>query len=219
MRVNTSIGEVGLAIEGRDYRLRPSFLSMSAIGESGDLVSIASWINSAKLKLDFEPHKISVLDMSTAIFIIQCCCDKEISELGCIIGSDWTGKLFYKEGAVSGHDLIVIADHLIRFGINGIETQRSKNAARFSDKKNKFIFKVTEFVASAIAHLKLSAKDAWDLTMPEFQLAMDSLYPPDDKKSNMPTQEEVEENYAHVLAARAAHANKKNPEKIIAKKA
>jgi hypothetical protein len=209
MRINTAVGEVGLTVGGREYRLRPSFLSMSAIGESGDLISTAGWINSAKLKLNYEPEKISVLDMSTAIFIIQCCCDEEIPELGCIIGSDWTGKLFYKEGAVNGHDLIVIADHLISYGVNGVETTRSKIAARFSSKKDDFIFKVTEFVASAIAHLKLSAKDAWDLTMPEFQLAMDSLYPPDEKKANIPTQEQAEETYQKVLAARERHNKNK----------
>ncbi len=104
--------------------------------------------------------------------------------------------------------------------MNGIETTRSKIAARFGSKKDDFIFKVTEFVASAIAHLKLSARYAWQLTMPEFQLAMDSLYPPDEKKANIPTQEQAEETYQKVLAARArnAKAQKKRPKQVIAVK-
>lgn len=208
MRVNTSIGEVGLSIEGREFLLRPSFLAISQIGDDDSLLSIASSINNAKLKLETRPHEIGVLDISTAIFIIQCCCDDEIEQLGHIIGSDWTGKLYYNEGAVCGNDLIVIADHLVRFGVNGIETKRSRTAARFNDKREKFTFKVGEFVASAIAHLKLSAKDAWDLTMPEFQMAIDSLFPDTDPKANMPTQDEVEKNFEIVRAARARHAEK-----------
>ncbi len=69
----------------------------------------------------------------------------------------------------------------------------------------KFVFKINEFVASAIAHLKLSSKDAWNLTMPEFQLAVDSLFPEDPKKANMPTQDEVEESFRKVREARARY--------------
>jgi hypothetical protein len=206
MRVNTAIGEVGLTINGRDYLLRPSFVAMSQIGEGDSLVSIANWANQAKLRLQFEPHLVSVLDISTALLIIQSCCDDEIVGLGHIVGSEWTGKLVFNEQEVCWQDLIIIAEHLIRYGINGIETERSKNAARFSDKRDNFVFKVSEFVASAIAHLKLSAKDAWQLTMPEFQMAIDALFPEDGKKSNMPTQEDMQKNLAIIKAARERHA-------------
>lgn len=207
MKINTSIGEVGLYIGEREYILRPSFLSMSIIGDGDELFGYASWINTALFKLKHEPETISVLDMSTAIFIIQCCCSEDIPELGNIIGSDWSGKIFYNPGDISGNDLIVIAEHLIRFGINGVETQRSITAKRFGNKnKSDGEFKIQEFVASAIAHLKLGAKDAWDLTMAEFQLAIDSLYPDQDPKANYPTQQEAESTYQKVLAARARKA-------------
>ena len=207
MKVNTFIGEAALYVGEREYILRPSFLSMSQIGDDESLIGYASWINMAMIKLKSAPETIGVLDMSTAIFIIQCCCDEDIPELGCIIGSDWSGKLFYKESDVCARDLIVIADHLVRYGINGVETQRSITAKRFGSKnKSNGEFKIAEFVASAIAHLKLSAKDAWQLTMAEFQLAIDSLYPDTDKKANLPTQKEVESTYQLVLAARARKA-------------
>jgi hypothetical protein len=205
MKVKTSIGEVGLTIGEREYLLRPSFLSMSTIGDDETLVNAANAINLAKQRLLTDPERITVLDISTAIFIIQCCCDVEIEELGHIVGSEWSGQLYYREGDISGHDLIIIAEHLIRYGINGVETKRTKISERFSDKRDKFVFKINEFVASAIAHLKLSSKDAWNLTMPEFQLAVDALFPEDPKKANMPTQDEVEESFRKVREARARY--------------
>lgn len=181
MRVNTSIGEVLVTarVDGRatDFLFRPSFSALSRIGAPEQIESVIKGcldcMESLTSGLINPEYRYSCVSMINA-----CCEDEEITRA---LFGYWQVKsrkgeerLVFIEGAETAENTIVLANHLVKWGVVG----KPKRRVTEGDKVKKD-FDPFEYVGSAIAHLGLSTNEAWQLTMTEFQAAIDAKFPPE----------------------------------------
>lgn len=159
MRILTEIGEIGIHAPNRDVLLRPSLYAMSRLPDPvGLLVAL---------------HEGSPRDQfDAALDVLQACTDEDISDLTGHVGSRYGTWVC---GSVPARDLIALARSLIRHGVLGVVPKLPPLADEQSAYTPKF--EAREFVAVAIAHLGLSEREAWDLTVTSFILAMRAKFP------------------------------------------
>lgn len=183
MRILTEIGEIGIHAPGRDVLLRPSLYAMSRLADPvGTLVAL---------------HEGSPRDQfDAALEVLQACTDEDISDLTGHMGSRWGTWVC---GKVPTRDLITLARSLISHGVLGVVPKLPPlpdESGNFTPK-----FEAREFVAVAIAHLGLSEREAWDLTVTSFILAMRAKFPrPKGPGAGAPTSAELDEALARLEA-------------------
>ena len=92
MKANLHAGEIGIAIEGRDYIFRPSFYALAQIGDEYDLVDIYNRMAYAGFN-----ELANALNIITACFV-----NEDKTGLLDLIGyfKDVKGKLRYKIGVI-----------------------------------------------------------------------------------------------------------------------
>lgn len=175
--VNTTIGEMGIHTEGRDYLFRPSLYALTKIGDPKELVSIYS--------------KISYFNWGSlpyALGVMTACYQGEgdlFDLIGCYReGKKKSGKipLLYRPGVVPVEDVFTLAFRLLKYGMVG----KPKN----NEGKEANSFDPCEFQAAAVAHFGLSPSEAWNLTMIEFQNIMNSKFP--DKNDDIMSKKEYD---------------------------
>ena len=159
MRILTEIGEIGVHAPNRDVLLRPSLYAM---GRLSDPVGLLVTLHEGTPRDQFD----------AALDVLQVCTDEDISDLTGHVGSRYGTWVC---GAVPTRDLITLARSLIRHGVLGVVPKLPP----LPDDGNAFTpkFEAREFVAVAIAHLGLSEREAWDLTVTSFILAMRAKFP------------------------------------------
>lgn len=182
MRVNKSIGEVGIKVDGRGYLLRPSFLALSQLGTPSGIVRkfklITSVFECLKGWRKF-PVGVSPLAAFGAVkeVIDACITDGNAHDItGHVVHYDGKG-LRHKQGALSYHDLVVLSFHLMRYGVHGDPKPRKKESGSTSELTS---FDPAEAVGMAVGQFGMSLSDAWNLTMIEYQRAFDGKYPEQD---------------------------------------
>lgn len=178
----TEIGEVGLHVGDCVHRLRPSLYAMSKLGTPKEIVELyASVMGESKTLL---------LD---ALAVVQACSGEDLSE---VIGyCDHRLKLVLRRA--QPEDLVVIARHLLQHGIIGVLPAQPR--PHDAEVEYSSEFNAREYVALAMAHLSLSERDAWNLTMTGFLGAMRAKFPPsasDTPGANAPSLQEAEETLA-----------------------
>lgn len=184
----TDVGEVGIHSEGTDYILRPSLYAMSQLGQPAEIVELFARVMSDQPTL-FD-----------AVPVLWSCTEHDITEL-----TGFHGPEGWVQGTMARVDVVHVARCLLKHGIVGVTDAKPK---RGEDPKYVKEFKARDYVAMAIAHLGMSEREAWELTMTGLVTALRAKYPPDDRGpgAKAPSIEEHEatmEWYERVEAARA----------------
>lgn len=196
----TSIGEVGVAMDDKQYRLRPSLYAMSTLGEPEEIVHVYASVVSEV------PHKSQLAD---ALAVIHACSDADVSEVfGCFVPARVGKGLRFKRGKAPLEHIIPIAQSLLRHGITGALEPLPRRA----DEEPEYVteFDARGYVSVAMAHLGVSSKDAWQMTMTELAGALRAKFPPSESDApgaRAPSKSEMEEAlewHDAVLAAREA---------------
>lgn len=179
----TAIGEVGIHAGGRTYMLRPSLFAMSRLGSPEEIVETYTHImGGAKLPppLNAEqvaawPGRLARVQFSAALAVLHACAEDDLSEARLVGGINERGD--YTGGAVPPRDIVVLAQSLMRHGVNGDQEpggddeypeERGEYSARFDPR---------EHAAAAMAHLGATEAEAWAMTMTSLVGGLKSKYP------------------------------------------
>lgn len=169
MRVNTSIGEIGITANGRDFLFRPSLFAMQKLD---DPVRAFVDIHNTDGSKNAENQRFIA-----AVEVLEACCDDDISDLVGVMSPRYRGDTFigfsWRCGLISFTDCVVLAASLIRHGVVGVVPADTKKSEGIYSSK----FEPRELAAVAMAHLGMSESDAWNLTVTGFVLAMRAKYP------------------------------------------
>jgi len=215
MRCNTRIGEMVISCtkngEGCDFLLRPSFFAMSQLGDPDQIERTYDKCKMAMRILSFgKSHcltdQISHDQLTHCINVIHACSQDDLPDelLGWFQLSAKEDKLLYRQGAVSIKEIVIIANHLMKWGMIGDPDPTRMRMPRKKNEQPKQ-FDPAEFVGYAIQALHLSTENSWNLTMFEFQRAIEKAFPIDESKIPVST----EEAESAVAAARAAQERRK----------
>ncbi|QKJ17466.1 DUF6246 family protein [Yersinia kristensenii] len=138
--------------------------------------------------------------LSTAMSVIQACCDNDVSPL---VGEWHPGKkgVIYRRGGMSTGEIILIAHTLIEHGVMGKAKIRKPQRAETNSYVNEF--RAIEYINSARIHFVISREEAEQLTMTEFQLMLNAKYP-DQKGFTREEYDTVRDDYFKRREARIA---------------
>lgn len=197
MLANKAVGEIVISAtidnEAVDILLRPSFYAFSSIGTTEEIdATIKSCFDALENGLTSKYGILSCLS------IIMACMKEHDRHLFPVLFGEYEltdSGIKYIDGAINRYNIIVIANHLVKWGVVGNPKQRSRKS------KDRHLFDPSEYVGAAAAHLNIGTS-AWDLTMTEFQRAIESKYPLDPKKEPIP-QDRLEDL---LKKSKAAHA-------------
>lgn len=184
--VNTSIGEVQIKYKGKAYLFRPSFFALSKICEIQDPLELLKSLNMLYLVKDKDAMH-SAGSLACCLIALQSAYVGDFDEdnlmdlLGCIVESKINKGLFlFKQGAVPQHDLIVIARNIVEMTLIGKPKVKPKR-----NSVDNVVIDPNEFVGCAVAHLGIENSKAWQMTMIEFQRAMESKFPEELEEKGM----------------------------------
>lgn len=203
----TDIGEIGVHYnDGRDcIILRPSLYAMSLLGTPTEIVETYATIMSDPID-----RRGQWAQFRDALFVINCCASTDVDDVFGYMDSN----LKFRQKKIPMSDIIVLAQSLMRHGITGTQ----KPLPRKPDTESQYTkeFNAQEHVAIAMAHLGLSEREAWDMTMTGLIGALRAKFPqtPEQESAQRaPTAEEHDatmEWFSEIDAARkAADARKK----------
>lgn len=188
---NTYAGEVAITWKGRDYVFRPTLAAMAELGEPREIVETLHRV-----------QRPNVDGFMAALAVLAACYVGDPDDLDRLIGClrEVRGRLRYVMGAVPAHDIHVLGARLAISGIVGDPKPRKGGGGQPLRELDP-----ADFVGAAQAHLGLSAGDAWQMTMVEFQRAMDAKFPDPkaQKEKDMPSKESAAASVAHVTSLRA----------------
>lgn len=185
---NTAIGEIAIKYNERAYLFRPDFYALHEISESFDITDLFKRLSFMYAVRDNE-FAYSNNDIASCVCVLQACFKgKDLDSLFELTGAMeestlHKGKILYRPGAIPVHDLIVLSYDLVKNTLIG----KPKKKIEASKDENNVCIDATEFVGCAVAHLGISNDKAWQMTMIEFQRAMESKFPQELKERNVPT--------------------------------
>ncbi|CDG20003.1 putative Gp17 [Xenorhabdus poinarii G6] len=187
------IGEMVISTDKSDFLLRPSLVAMTRIGTPKQIVDAYTLLNGAETQSLINRAMLaygSVPDwlikimrkpafgrniLSTAMMVIQACCEDDADEL---IGEWRPGRrgIIYRPGKAPINDIIVIAQELVTHGVIGKvkirKLQRNEGTEAYSDQ-----FNAVEYINAARIHFAMSRNEAERLTMTEFQMMLKTKFP------------------------------------------
>lgn len=199
----TEIGEVGVHLGDQTYVLRPSLYAMSQLGEPSGIVEIYASLMSEPVTLRDRREQFR-----NALAVVHACSDTDLSDVFGYINE----RMKYVVKKASMNDVLVLGRHLIQHGITGVLPplpRRHDDDGEYSDE-----FNARDHVATAVAHLGMSERDAWNMTMTSLVGALRSKYPPAPSNapgSRAPSAEEHDatmEWHDRILAKKRAKLNK-----------
>lgn len=169
----TDIGEIGVHHNGETHILRPSLYSMTQIGDPREIVRSYAVVMS-----EFVDKKSKWRQFNEALTVINCCCETDLSEIFGYLNE----KRKYVKKAADYSDVLAIARSLLKHGITGAQEPLKKKEPDQSSYTNEF--KANDHVSLAMAHLGVSEKEAWNMTMTSLVGAMRAKFP--EPESNEP---------------------------------
>lgn len=168
------VGEIGIYHKGCEIILRPSLYAMSRIADKHQIVNIFSQVMAGD-------HGLSLL-------VIQACTDEDISDIYGMYERTDKG-LEFLEGDASKNEAIIIAQSLLKHGIIGdIERKGDKSKKDYTQE-----FDAKSYVSAVVAHLGISEREAWGMTMTSVAGALQSKFPPSEESKKYLTEDEEEE--------------------------
>lgn len=196
MRILTEIGEISIHA-GRDVLLRPSLAAIASLGEPREIVETFA--------------RVMAGDHMDSLGVLFACADEDVSDIfGAYEVRD--DVIRYVPGTAPAAHIVPLAQCLMRHGVVGV----AKPLPRRADAEDQYLteFDAKEHAALAMAHLGLTEREAWNMTMTGLVAALRAKFPPSAKDSpgaRAPTREEHEATeawYERVLEARASRKNK-----------
>ncbi|WP_298016676.1 DUF6246 family protein [uncultured Castellaniella sp.] len=192
MRILTEIGEISIHA-GRDVLLRPSLAAIASLGEPAEIVETFA--------------RVMAGDFMDSLAVVFACADEDVSDLfGFYEARD--DAICYIPGTAPAAHVIPLAQSLMRHGVVGV----AKPLPRRADIEQEYMteFDAREHAALAMAHLGLTEREAWHMTMTGLVAALRAKFPPSSKDTpgaRAPTKDEHEatmEWFERVEAARRA---------------
>lgn len=201
----TEIGEIGVHYNnGRDcIILRPSLYAMSQIGTPAEIVETYAVIMSDPITIKDQWNRFR-----DALHVINCCSAEDIDH----VFGYFNERLKFVHKLVPMQDIVTLAQSLMRHGITGAQKPLPRKPDTESQYTNEF--NAQEHVAVAMAHLGLSEREAWDMTMTGLIGALRAKFPPtkeQESAQSAPTPQEHDETMAwfeEINAARIAKAER-----------
>jgi|GEM_PF-3117108 len=183
-KILKDIGQCKVISGGVEYIFTPSFINIAQIGEPDEIIRKFNYIldqmsiNEISSSFNYYTKAVRLtyiarLCLSTAIDILQCCCDKNLPES--LVGG-WDDKSRYvlsnKRSGMPPTDILVVAGMLMKFGLIGDVGARSNSGDASSDGFNAF-----KFISFAEDRLGKTSDEARNMTMVQFQHSFDSHFP------------------------------------------
>lgn len=178
MQVITEIGEIGVrAQNGQEILLRPSLLAMTRIGAPKEIVRVFASVMSDS------PNFLDALTVFYACYEG----DEDVSLFAGSLIPDGIG-IEYERGACEPAHIVHVARSLLVHGVVGAHKPLPRKAGE--DPQFSSEFSARDHVAAAIAHLGVSERDAWAMTMTSIVGALRSKFPETDGPGTTPTIEQ-----------------------------
>lgn len=175
----TEIGEVGVYAGGQVLRLRPSLYAMSRLGDPVEIVETFATVMGGA-EDDAQARRL----FQAALGVIYACANEDVDPSS-LFGTyeSTSGALEYVPGAAPAEHVVPLARCLLKHGVTGALPPLPR---RPGDDEPVYVkeFVARDHVAMAMAHLGVSERDAWDLTMTGMVGALRAKFPP--AESNAP---------------------------------
>lgn len=175
----TEIGEVGVYVGDQVVRLRPSLYAISRLGDPVEIVETFATVMGGA-----EDEAQARRLFQGALGVIYSCASEDV-DLSSVFGTYETisGSLEYVPGAAPVEHVVPLARCLLKHGVTGALPPLPR---RPGDDEPVYVkeFVARDHVAMAMAHLGVSERDAWDLTMTGMVGALRAKFPP--AESNAP---------------------------------
>lgn len=175
----TEIGEVGVYVGDQVVRLRPSLYAISRLGDPVEIVETFATVMGGA-----EDEAQARRLFQAALGVIYSCARDDV-DLSSVFGTYETisGSLEYVPGAAPAEHVVPLARCLLKHGVTGALPPLPR---RPGDDEPVYVkeFVARDHVAMAMAHLGVSERDAWDLTMTGMVGALRAKFPP--AESNAP---------------------------------
>ena len=183
MQVLTAIGEVGIEFEGRSYLLRPSLFSMTQIGSPTEIVEATALLMTPEPEEPQARKLFRKQRFETALTVLYACSGEQ--DLGDLLGGmvpTESGRISYSPGRMPMSEIVLLARGLLRHGVVGdLEPTPRQGPGDYVRE-----FRAEEHVSIAMAHLGLSEREAWNMTLSALVKVMRAKFPVDPKKANAP---------------------------------
>lgn len=190
MQILTEVGEVGVHVGNTTLLLRPSLHSMSRLGDPAEIIETYGRVMDG-----------NVMD---ALGVIFACTEDDVSDLfGWVEAKGGASK--FAGGRVPPEHVVAIGQCLVKHGITGALDPLPRRADKEPEYVTRFVAR--DHVATAMAHLGLSEREAWNMTMTGLIAALRAKFPISDKDSpggRAPTLEEHEATDAWYDTIKAA---------------
>lgn len=193
----TGVGEVCVHIKGgEDMLLRPSLAAFFNMGSPEEIVDIATRALSG-----------SFIDCLAVIYA----CSPDEDNASKVFGYTELlegGEISYVKGLAEPEHIPIIANCLIRHGVIGVQDEDAKESGADGGEYSP-TFDARKYASIAMAHLGLSERDAWNMTMTGLLGAIHSKYKSERESvgSKAPSKKELDatmEWYEQIKIARSA---------------
>lgn len=164
----TETGEIGVHVGDCVHVLRPTLYAMTQIGEPAQIVEAYAMVMQDGLQ-----GRVLDDQFAEALMVVHACSDTDLSE---IFGS-LDERLRYRPGSADPLHILPLARCLLRHGVTGSQ----EPMPRRGDDEPEFVreFVAREHVSLAVAHLGISEREAWQMTMTSLVGALRAKFPPD----------------------------------------
>lgn len=184
----TEIGEVGVYVGDQVVRLRPSLYAISRLGDPVEIVETFATVMGGA-----EDEAQARRLFQAALGVIYSCVREDV-DLSSVFGTYETisGSLEYVPGAAPVEHVVPLARCLLKHGVTGALPPLPRRPGHDEPVYVKE-FVARDHVAMAMAHLGVSERDAWDLTMTGMVGALRAKFPPAESNApgaKAPTKEE-----------------------------
>ena len=184
--VITNIGQVAIKTPSRTFILTPSLASISKLKNPIETYTILNTLEQATSEL-----------LQSAYDVLLACSDSD--EIKKYFGRQLIGKPVvrgnkitkkYTDVFIDEIHAVCIARSLIHHGMVGdVKTDRPSKESDYSSE-----FDPLDWVSAIIAHLNMSERDAWQMTMTSILAALKVKFPPSEKE--IAAQKAIEEKAA-----------------------
>lgn len=164
----TEIGEVGVHYNGKTEVLRPSFYAMSQLGTPREIVEVYASVMHPPID-----RKTAKQQFDDALIVIHACSTADLSE----VFGYYNERMKYVIKKADPHHVVPIAQGLLKHGITGALPEEKPKSGGPKEPEYLREFDSRTYVAMAMAHLGLTEKQAWSMTMTSFVGAMRAKFP------------------------------------------